>query len=643
MLQLFRNFFKSTFGVGFTLVFLVVIAIAFGVGSVASSGTFGGVSGGDRVAVVGKHKVSTSDLSSALTTALENQRQQTPTLTMQAFIAGGGLDQTLDQLLQRVALSQFAEKNGLRAGKRLVDSELLKIQAFKGADGKFNQDLFLSTLRQRGLSEATVRDDIAAGLYARQTLLPADYGTTVPQSLAEQYAVLLKERRKGEIAVLPSVAYAPKDDPSDKVLGAYYTAHRTDYMRPERRTISYVSFGEDSIGKLPPPTDEQIAARYKRDEAQYAARNLRTFTQLVVPTEAAAKAVVDEVSGGKSLAAAATAKGLATTSVGPLDKPAFATQASQAVADAAFAAREGTIVPPAKGGLGWYVLRVDKVENRPGKTLDQVRGEIAATLADEQHKAAFVDLASKIEDQLDDGESLEGVAKGLNLQVQTTAPLTADGKVYGTQDSAPPVLGRALKTAFEMDQGQPQLAEIDPGKTYLVFEASQITASAAAPLKDIRDRVVFDWKRSEGDLAAKEAAQRILKAVQGGKTLEAAVAEEKVKLPPPDKVDMGRDELSKMQRVPSVLALMFSMAKGTEKRLEAPQDGGWWVVKLDDIVLPAVDKNDPVIASTQQQLASVFGDEYAEQMVRAAQRDVGVEKNQTAIDAVAKQLTGQAE
>ncbi len=29
------------------------------------------------------------------------------------------------------------------------------------------------------------------------------------------------------------------------------------------------------------------------------------------------------------------------------------------------------------------------------------------------------------------------------------------------------------------------------------------------------------------------------------------------------------------------MALMFSMAEGTVKRLEAPNDNGWFVVKLD--------------------------------------------------------------
>lgn len=643
MLQFFRNFFKSKFGVVFTLVFLVVIAIAFGVGSVEITGAMGGVSGGDNVAVVGDQKISPSDLSAAVTTSFDTQRQQNPTLTMQQFIAGGGLNQVMEQIIQRTAIAEYAQKNGLRAGKRLVDSELVQIPAFQGAAGNFDPNLFKAALRQRGLSEDLVRNDIAAGLYAKQMVTPISYGTVAPLGVAAQYATILKERRKGAVGLLPSAAYAPKGNPSDDQLKTYYSAHHAAYTRPERRVIRYASFGQEALGKVQPPTEAQIAANYNQNKAKYAAKSTRTFTQLVVPTEAAANTIAGEVKSGQSLAAAATSKGLASTTVGPVTLADFTAQTSPAVANAAFAAAQGALVPPARGGLGWYVLKVDKIENTPARSLAEVHDQISKALAEEQSKRAFIDLASSVEDQLDGGAGLDKVAQKLNAQLQTSEPLTADGRVYGKQETAPPVLTKALKTAFEMEQGQPQLAEIDPGKTYLIFEVSNITPSAPAPLAEIKDQVAADWRQSEGATAAKAAAERVLQRIQGGQSVADALAAEKIALPPVQPVEMGRDELAKQQQVAPVLALLFSMAKGTVKRLEMPQNAGWFVVKLDDVSEPVLAANDPAIAGTQQELGSLFGDEYAQELVNAAQREVGVKKNQAAIDAVAKQLTGQSQ
>ena len=51
MLTFFRNFFSSKLGIGVTMGFLVLIAVAFAGGDIANTGQFGGVAGGDRVAL----------------------------------------------------------------------------------------------------------------------------------------------------------------------------------------------------------------------------------------------------------------------------------------------------------------------------------------------------------------------------------------------------------------------------------------------------------------------------------------------------------------------------------------------------------------------------------------------------------------
>jgi peptidyl-prolyl cis-trans isomerase D len=40
----------------------------------------------------------------------------------------------------------------------------------------------------------------------------------------------------------------------------------------------------------------------------------------------------------------------------------------------------------------------------------------------------------------------------------------------------------ALASAFEMEEGEPQIAALPGGQSFLVFETSRITPSAAAPL-----------------------------------------------------------------------------------------------------------------------------------------------------------------
>lgn len=641
MLQLFRSFFKSKLGVGITLVFLGLIAFAFASADVANIGTFGGIAGGDRAAVVGDERIDAAELSMNATSALEQVRQENPTLTMEAFIAQGGLDEVLDQMVQRAALAEFARDHGLRAGDRLVDSELVQLPAFRGPDGQFDAAAFRATIAQRGLTEEAVRQDLAMGLLARQLLTPVSLSPVMPESIGRRYASLLSERREGAIALLPAAAYAPEAGPTPAQLRDYYNRTRNRYIRPERRVIRYAIIEPSVLGDLPPPTEAQIEQAFRRDRAQYAAREERRFTQLVVPTQAAAQAILEEVRGGATLAEAAQSKGLRTTAIGPVTRAQLTSLASADVADAGFAAAQGTLAAPARGGLGWYVLQVEDVSRIPARTLAQVRPQIAAALAQEQREAAFAELLGRVDEQLQDGESLSDIARELDLSLTTTRPATADGAIYGVAgQSVPAELTPLLSIAFEMPEGEPQLAELARGERYAIFDVAQVTPSAVAPLSEIREQVAALWRRDQGTRAARAAADRVMRRMASGSTLSAALQAEEPALPPPDRLSLNREDLARAGQVPPPIALFFSMAEGTVKKLEDRADNGWFVVALEDIVAPEVAADDPIVGATLAQLGTVTGEEYAQQFVAAVSRAVGVERNPTAIEAVAAQLTG---
>lgn len=641
MLNLFRSFMKSRVGVFVALAFLVLIALAFAAADVTGSGSFGSVTGGDRVASVGKRKIGTADLSQAATSGLDQAKQQNPRLTMPSYIAGGGLTQALDQLIDRAAIAEFGKAHGIVASDRLVDSELAKIDAFKGLDGKFSQTAFRGLLAQRGLTEAAVRQDIADGLIARQLLVPAAFGARMPRGAVERYTALLAEQRAGAIAMIPAAAFAPKGEPSAADLAAFYAANRGQYIRPERRVIRYAVFDDSAIRTVPVPTDAEIAARYNATKAQYEATELRRITQLVVPTEAAAKAVLDEVNAGKDLAAAATAKGLATSTLGPVNLAALTTQTNAAFAKAAFTAPKGKVVGPVRAPLGWTVLRVEAVDVRPGKTLEQARAAIVADLTTVKKRAALSDFTAKVEEEFDKGGSLGDVVKELSLALKETPPLTADGKVYGTAGTAPAELARVVATAFAMErEGQPQLAEVVAGKQFVVFDVARITPSAAAPIAEIRADVMADYALSKGSAAAKAAAEKVRAAAGKGSDLAAATAALGVPLPPVQKIEFNRQQFAAQPNIPAPLALMFSMAQGTTKVLAAPNNQGWFVVSLAKIVPGDPAKIAPLLPQATAELSQIAGREYADQLRKAMRDELGVKKNQTAINAVARQLTG---
>ena len=641
MINFFRSFFQSKLGLALTIGFLVLIALAFASADVSTTGTFGGLSGTNNVAVVGDEEVTTADLRQSTDNALRQVQANEPTLSMEQFIEDGGLTQVLDTLLDRVAVSEFGRLVGLRAGENLINSEIMQLPAFRGADGNFSQDLYQQALRSQGLTDQIVREDLSDGLIARQVLIPAVFGAKFPDSIVRRYAAQLRESRDGSVAILPSELFVPENEPSDEQLETFYRENRSDFIRPERRRIRYATFGADALDERTQPTDAEIRQRYEQNAELYRASEERTFTQVIVPTRQAAESFRERIQGGASIDAVASEAGLEASEIGPIVKEDYAQSANAAVANAVFGADEGDVAEIARSPLGFHVVRIDDVTAIPARSLQEARPEIAEALRNEKQRRALNELASEIEQRVSSGESFREVAEALDLEVETTRPLTASGAVFGEQgETAPELVQPLVATAFQMEEGQPQIAEVETGETFVLFEAASITRSAAPPLAEIREDAIARWKLAEGAKAAKAAAERILKRVDEGSTLAAAVRAEETRLPPPQPLSITREELMQQQRPNPPLALFFAMTEGTAKRLAVPNDGGFFIVSLDEITQGDIENDDPLIAEARSGYGEVLSREYGDQLRVAIRSDVKVERNDDAVASLRREMTG---
>jgi peptidyl-prolyl cis-trans isomerase D len=644
MISFFRRIFNSKVGVAIVLAIVGIIGLSFALADVSGSSTFGGVAGGDRVASVGKERIGTAELSREVTRTVESLRERNPEITVKGLLAEGGLDQVLTELIQKLTIQVWALDNHFAPSERLVDSEIDKNPAFKGADGKFSPDIFRATVGQRGLTETQARAEFARRISAQLLLTPAEMAAAMPRDAVLRYASVLTERRSGAIGLLPSAAFAPSALPGDKEVADWYTAHRRDYMRPERRVIRYASYTEAAIGTIPAPTDAEIQARYTANAAEYAASEKRRVTQLVLPTEAAAKAIMAEIAGGKSLEAAATSKGLAAASLGLLSQEQLSGQSAPAVATATFAAKSGAVAGPVKSGLGWHLMRVDAVEGKPARSLADVRGEIVKALTEEKRRTALTDFSAEIEDEFDNGSALGDVAKKLGLTLSVTEPLLPNGAVYEKDGaSAPGEIAPIMATAFSMEgEGQPQVAEVVPGKTFMVFDVAKLTEAAPAPLAEVRAQVVQDIQLSKGAVAAKAAAKKIEALLKKGTEMAAAMATLGATLPPVDDVDMTREELAKRfnGKPPLPLRVLFSMAKGSIKLIGAPRNRGWYILDLNAVTPGQIEPTDPRLAGLVKDMSESTGREYTDQLIGAMAEEVGVERNDAGIRAVRTSLIG---
>ncbi len=641
MLTFIRSIINSRWGAVLALGFIAMIAVAFALGDVTGSNSFGGLSGGN-VASVGNRKIALGELNDALDNRLKAERQENPTLDMARFVDGGGLDSTLEQLINRYALAVFGDRYGVAVSKRLVDSEILKIPGAKGIDGKYSEDAFQAFLQNLGLSEKMVRDDLTQNLFAQQLLPTAASGPAAPDSMVLPYASLLLEKRNGQVAVIPSSAYFPAQPPSEAVLAQYYRTNAAKFTIPEKRAISYALFDANVVAAKAKPSESDIAAYYKANAARYAASETRDISQIIVPTETAAKAVAAKVTGGQSLATVASELGVSVTTTSGATRASLISSGSTAVADAVFAAGQGKLATPARGKLGWFVVRIDGIKQVGARSLAAVRSEIEAALTATRREEMLADLTAEMEDSFADGASIADVAKANGLTVENSPKLLANGQNTANPAYQPiPEMKVILPAAFQMEKdGDAQLIEIEPGKRFAMIAIADFEEAAPPPLAAVRPIVQQQWALAEGAKKARAAADQVRKAIDGGKPIAQALAVLGIKVPPVQSLSGTRAELSREgQPISPPLSLMFAMKKGTAKMLQAPQNQGWFVVHLTEIVKGDASGNSDMLKARKAEMSGLLQQEYAAQLIAAAAKDVGVEKNEDGIKELRTRLT----
>ncbi|OYY70751.1 MAG: hypothetical protein B7Y44_02515 [Sphingomonadales bacterium 28-55-16] len=641
MISFIRSLINSKFGAVFALLFVGAIAIAFALGDVSNSGSFGGLSGGN-VAQVGNRNITLGELNDALDNRLKAERKDNPTLNMANFVDGGGLDATLEQLINRYALTVFGQQYGVAVSKRLVDSEIRKIPGAMGLDGKFSAEAFRAFAQQIGVSEKAIRDDISQNLFAQQILPASASGPAAPDGFVLPYASLILEQRSGQIAAVPATAFFPQKPPSETVLTKFYNENAAKFTIPEKRSISYAIFGSDIIAKRAKPTESDIAAYYKANASKFAAAQARNISQVIVPTEAAAKSVVAQVAAGKSIAAVANELGLAVTTAINISKSSLVSATSQAVADAAFAAPPGTMAKPARSKLGWAVVRVDSINDVAAKPLAAARAEIAKELLKTRSEEMLTEMTGEIEDAFANGATISDVAKQNGLTVSTSPKLLADGQDISNAAYKPiPEMQLIVPAAFQMEtNGEAQLIELVPGEKFAIIAVADFDEAAPPPLGKVRAIILQQWAQSEGAKGARKAADALRKAVEAGQPLEVALAAAKIKGAQVERLSGTRADISREgQKVPPPLSLMFAMKKGTAKIIQAGDNRGWFVVYLTDIVKGDATGQKAMLQARKQELSGILQQEYVAQMVLSAAKDVGVEKNKDGIAELRTRLT----
>jgi peptidyl-prolyl cis-trans isomerase D len=642
MLSFFRRLSKSAVGTGLMILVLLMILAGFAMQDIRSvfSGNFGMSKG--TLVKIGGEPVSERDLDNAMKRALNQARQQNPEATYATL--AGQFDAILGGLIDEHAMIAFAEDHGFILSKRLIDAEIASLPQTKGLDGKFSEQAYAAFLQQQQLTDADLRRLLQVAITQRLVLAPTAVEAKVPVGVARPYTAMLLEQREGQLAIVPVDPFRAGLNPSDGDLQSFYARNRPRYMVAEQRILRMAKIGPETVAKVV-PSDAEIAAYYKANQANYAGSETRIISQAVVQDKKQADAIAARARSGASFVAAAAPAGLSAedVSVGPQTRAEFSGLAGQAVANAAFGAAKGAIVGPVRSDLGWHVIKIDDIRGATGKSLADMRGEIATLLTASKRKETLTDLVTKVENQIDGGASFAEAVGAANLPIITTPAVNSGG--VARNDAAykfPPEFAPVLKAGFAMAvDDDPEVVTLPNDAGYVILAVDRVIEAAPAPLAEIKDRVREDWIHRKALDRAQAVASQIAAKVARGAAFDKAISEAGVPLPQAQPINARRIQIS--QADPNAVAplrMLFSLTQGKSRMVADPKGRGFFIVRTDKVVPGNALAAPGLIVQTQREFQGAMSDELGEEMLTAIKEEQGIKRNEDAIAAAKQRYSG---
>lgn len=598
-------------------VWILMGMLILGLGGFGVTSFSGGVT---KVGSVGRIDITTDDYARALQTQVDAfSRQIGQRISVQEALAFGIDKQVVQGLIARAALDNEAERIGLSVGDEVVASELMGMNAFKGASGGFDREAYRFTLNRENLTEAQFETNLRRDI-ARDLLQGAVGGGFVaPAALTDTLYAWAGERRGFSMLRLAETDLTtPVADPTEAELKAHYEAHLDRFTRPEAKRITYASLLPEAIAKDQPVDDEMLRKLYQDRIAEFVMPERRIVERLVYPDQAAAEAAMARLAEGTSFEDLVAERGLtlAAVDLGDVEEDEL-----NGAGPAVFAAAEGEVVGPLDSSLGPALFRVATILAAEETSFDEARETLAGEFQTDAARRLISGRVEEIDDLLAGGATLEDLAREAGLTLATL-------------DYVPGQPGDALIEGYPAFRTAAEAVKVGDFSEAIVLEdgglvalrLDEIVPAAPIPFDEATDQVDEDWRKEALAAALSARATEIKSALEAGASIGSFGIVD---------VTPEIDRNGFLADAPdSLLGDVFAMSEGDVKVIEAP--GFAAVVRLDRI-LPAATEGEEAEA-VQASLAAqaqraIAGDAFAA-FTNALTAEAGITLDQSAINAV---------
>jgi peptidyl-prolyl cis-trans isomerase D len=544
-----------------------------------------------------------------------------------------GIDrQMLAEVVAQTVLDERAKALKLGVTEQEVARRVMDDPTFRGLSGQFDRSRFEFLLRQIGYTEARYLAEQRRSMLRQQLTGTVGSELVPPKAAAEALNRYRNEQRSIDFVLLDRAQAGDVADPTPDVLTKYFEERKVLFRAPEYRKALLVTLTPAELAAGVEISDADLKKGYEERKARYATAERRQLQQIAFPNIEEAKAAAERIAKGTTFAALAAERGLKDPDI-DLGTLAQSAMVDRAVADAAFALKQGEVSAPVEGRFGIVLVHVVKVEPSSTKPLEEVADELKKDMAAERSASNMIKLHDSIEDERLGGAALADIAKKLNLKTRTIEAIDRSGQGLDGKPVADLPQGIDLTGAiFRADHGSDNDPLTIPQRGgYVWYDVVEIKPARDRPLDGVKDQLVARWRDDQIAARLKAKADEMLEKVKAGTPfLEVAKAN---KLNPE-----WRPGLKRGNPPPGIPARALDEVFRTPKDAVATTEGASVtdriVFVVTEITVPQLDPETDDAKRIDETLRRAMADDLLAQYVSRLETDIGVSINQAALNQV---------
>ncbi len=481
-----------------------------------------GTGAASEVASVAGDKITQAEFQDSLRTQQERMRQAMGANFDPAIFENPEMRYSvLDQMIGQRLLRREARRDRFSVSDDQLRSFISEIPAFQ-EDGKFSQSRYEQLLEIQNPRRSPVEfaEEVRRELLLAPLQEPIVTGSIVARSNVERYLNLLDQQREVAVATIDAEPFLKGVKIDDAAVKQFYDSNQAAFQVPEEVKLDYVVLTPDALGAQIAIDPAEVRKQYDANLKTYTKPEERQASHILIAVKpdasaedkAAAKKKADEVAAaarknpGQFADLAKKYSQDPGSSAQGGDLGFFARDGSMVkpFEDAVFSMQPGEIAGPVQTDFGWHVIKLTNVRPAKVQTFDEVKAQIEQDLKRQKASARFADAADQMQNLVyEQADSLEPVAKALNIKVQST-PLLSRAQVQALAHNNQ----KFVQTIFSPDSLQAkrntEAMEVAPN-TLMAARVTEYKPASPKPFDEVKAEI----RRQLEQKAASEQAQLV--------------------------------------------------------------------------------------------------------------------------------------